>query len=723
MMTSQINPPIAEKIYSKRKFGFVEGEFRGIDELKLTNPPIELDDWYNWLRDDSRKNQKVIEHINKENEYTNEIMNPHKDLINGIYNETKSYIRESYDTFAHLYNLNENWRYFKRFKEGSEYHIHFRKKILSDGCVIEEELLDINKLAKGKSQCDISSFNISPSHKYMTFGVDYDGSELYEFILVNLETRTYLSHTIPKLAYCSYFWVGDSMIYYLVGDESNCLYQLWIYNLDENESKLVYEEKINNYNLVGGLSSDEKYIIISSGNYNSNYCKYIEWKSDPLKLYDFLPELSNVKYYTEHHNGSWFIHTNKNALNWQVLRLEPGVECKWENLVEYIPPNDTVYISGFDVYEKFFTFKTKINGNVYINIINPERTNIKIITHLENKQMNWDEYISQDFTLVRSELVYNISFGINCVYSTNNLNLTFNSMISPTKLYDYDIDTLEFFEVYEQIVPNYDEELYESKRIWIEQQDTKLGIPVSIIYRKDLFKSNGTNQLFLYGYGSYGITINPEFNYKILPLLDRGYVYAIAHIRGGSFLGYDWYEQGKMDKKMNTFKDFIRCAEYFKESGLINPNKIVIEGRSAGGLLIGTSVALRPDLFWICIPGVPFVDVLNTMSDSSIPLTKEEWTQWGNPNEKEWFEIMKEYCPYTNIKTNSYPHLYCTAGLHDPRVPYWEILKLVAKIREYKKDSNTQIIRIETSQGHFGGSSRFKLIQELAEKYAFILTR
>jgi len=206
-------------------------------------------------------------------------------------------------------------------------------------------------------------------------------------------------------------------------------------------------------------------------------------------------------------------------------------------------------------------------------------------------------------------------------------------------------------------------------------------------------------------------------------MLDRGYVYAIAHVRGGSFLGYDWYEQGRMEKKMNTFKDFICCAEYFKKSGLIDPNKIVIEGRSAGGLLIGTSIALRPDLFWIGIPGVPFVDVLNTMSDSTIPLTKEEWTQWGNPNEKEWFDTIIQYCPYSNVKTNYYPHMYCTAGLHDPRVPYWEILKFVAKIREYKTDLNIQIIRVETSQGHFGGSSRYKSIEELAEKYAFILTR
>lgn len=723
--------PITEKICSKRKFGFIEGELRGNEPSKLMNPPIELDDSYHWIRDDTRKSERVLSHIQKENEYTDNIINPHKDFVKELYDETKSYIQETYDSYACLHNDKDTWLYFRRFKEGEEYPSHWRKKVLRDGCVIEEELLNENILAEGKPQCDITSLDISPSHKYMTFGVDYDGSEKYEFIITNLQTRTKISHTIPKLAYCSYFWADNTKIYYFVGDESNRIYQLWLFELSNGISQLIYEETNQDYDLNGGMSADEDYIIISSGNYDSNWCKYIKWKSNPYKIYDFLPELSKVKYGIEHHKGTWYVHTNKDATNWQVFKLgsefgsEFGSKVKpeWENLIEFIPSNDSVHISGFSVYEKFFTFKTKINGNVYLNIINPERTKISVLTHLENKSMIWDEYISQDFDSIKSELVYTISSGVNPLYTTNKLNVMFSSMIHPTMLFDYDINTLENKEVYKQIVPNYKSELYTSKRIWVNQEGTKLGIPVSIIYRTDMLKTDKSNPLYLYGYGSYGMTVNPTFNSKILPLLDRGYIYAIAHIRGGSFLGYDWYEDGKMDKKINTFNDFIRCAEYFKDSGMINPNKIVIEGRSAGGLLIGASLTMRPDLFWIGIPGVPFVDVLNTMSDSTIPLTKEEWTQWGNPNEKESFEMMSKYCPYYNVKENTYPHMYCTAGLHDPRVPYWEILKLVSKIREFKNDSNIQVIRVETSQGHFGGSSRYKSIEELAEKYAFIFTR
>ena len=718
-----MNAPIIEKISSKRKFGLVEGELKGNDLSKLMNPPIELEDNYNWIRDDKKKSELVLSHIKKENEYTNNIINPHKELVSTLYKEARSYIRETYDTYASLHNDIDSWRYFRRFKEGEEYPSHWRRKVLSDGCVVEEELLNENSLADGKPQCDVESLDISPSHKYMTYGVDYDGSEKYEFVITNLASRTNLSHTIPKLAYCSYLWAGDSLIYYFVGDDSNRIFQLWMYDLTNGISQRIYEETNPDYNLGGGLSADEEYIIISSGNYDSNWCKYIKWKSNPYKIYDFLPEINKVKYGIEHHDGSWFVHTNANAVNWQVLKLEPKSKPEWENLVQFIPPIDSVHISGFGVYEKFFTFKTKVNGSIYLNIIDPSRTNVKILTHLENKQMSWDEYINQDWMTIRTEHVYTIGSGSNPIYSTSKLNVMFSSMVHPTQLFDYDIDTLESIKIYEQIVPNYNSQLYSSKRIWVPQPGTKLGIPVSIVYRTDMLKSDKSNPLYLYGYGSYGMTINPSFDTKILPLLDRGYIYAIAHVRGGAFLGYDWYEEGRMDKKINTFKDFIRCAEYFRDSGMIDPNKIVIEGRSAGGLLIGSSITMRPDLFWVGIPGVPFVDVLNTMSDSTIPLTTEEWTQWGNPNEQESFNIISQYCPYYNVKTNSFPHMYCTAGLHDPRVPYWEILKLVAKIREFKTDDNTQVIRVETTQGHFGGSSRYKSIEELAEKYAFIFTR
>lgn len=712
--------PCVVKIPSKRKFGFVKGELRGTNLTKLINPPIEIEDNYYWIRDNTRYNPKVLQHIQNENEWTDYVMSSHKDLTKLLYREMKSCIRESYDSYPRLHNLKLNWKYFVRYYEGLDYHSHWRKITLSDGTVKEEELLNINLLAQGKSQCNVKSFNISPSHNYISYGVNYDGSEKYSIVLIDLTTHLQIQTPIPNLVYGSYFWVLDFQIYYLVGDDSNRLFQLWLWNMRTNLTVLIFEESNPHYDLSCELSEDEKFVFVSSGNYNSNWCGWIDLVNDPIKINYFMEMQPSVKYRVKSHDMNWYIHTNYNAINWQVMILDKSREPKWENLVQFIPPNNLVNISGFCVKEKFFVFKTKINGGVYLNVIDPDRNWVKILTHLENKIMSWNEYVNQDYSNYKSSLVYNIDLGHNPIYEAGTkLNIMFSSMISPKKLFDYDIETLESIQVHEQIVPNYKQELYESKRIWVEQEGTRLGIPVSLVYRKDLFKNDGSNPLYLYGYGSYGVTVNLDFNYEILPLLDRRYVYAIVHVRGGGFLGYDWYEDGKLNKKINTFNDFIKCTEYFKYSGMINPQRIVVEGRSAGGLLISACITMRPDLYWIGILIAPFVDVLNTMSDSTLPLTKEEWTQWGNPNEVDGFEYMSKYCPYTNVKFNVlYPHLYCTVGLYDPRVFYWEIIKLVAKIRENKTISNYQVLRIKSTFDHSSSS-----LLELAEKYSFIFTR
>lgn len=714
--------PITNKINHTVKFGLINPDNfdnRGTNILKLMNPPIELEDNYYWLRDNSRTNEQVLEHIKKENEYTDNILKPHNELKNNLYEELKSRIREDYDTYKYKINNDKPYKYFSRFYKGKDYPVYFRTNLETN---LEEELLNVNILAENKKQCDVSSFEISPDHKYISYGVDYDGSEKYNFIIQNIDNNEYLEHNIPKLSYCSYIWTNHNIIYYLVDDGKNRLYQLWLFDMLIHTNTLIYEEHNDNYDLNSYISSDKKYIIITSGNYNSNYSMYIDLTKNYYNYHLFQELVENVKYNIDSLNNSWLIHTNiDNSTNWKIMVTEKDNtnSCKW---IDFIPYNKSVHISGLSIFKNFIVFKTKINGNTYINITNKDKSYVKIITHLDNKTLTYDEYINTDFASIKSENVYTISLGYN-IYEIDVLNILFTSMTSLTKLYDYNLNDLSYNIVHEKIVPNYNEDLYESKRIWIPQIGTELGIPVSIVYRKELYKQDGKSPLYLYGYGSYGHTVNPSFNSEIIPILDRGFVYAIAHIRGGSFLGYEWYLQGKMYNKMNTFNDFIRVAEFLGENKYCNPKKIVSEGRSAGGLLIGATTVLRPDLWWITIPGVPFVDVLNTMSDSSIPLTTEEWTQWGNPNEKEGYEYIKQYCPYYNIKTNNYPHMYCTAGLHDPRVPYWEILKVISKIREYKTDMNLQVIRVETEQGHFGGSSRYKSLEETAEKYAFILTR
>lgn len=709
--------PVTKKQKTIVKFGDVEGEFRGSNKEKLMNPPIEIEDNYFWIRDDTRTSNEVLELINTENKYTDTIIEPYKEIKESLYNEIKSYIRETYDTYKYSNGPNSNYKYFNRYIEGKDYNIHCRVNINSGE---EEILLDTNELAKGRKQCDVTSYDISPDDTIMTYGVDYDGSEKYEFIIYNIKLREIIDHDIPKLAYCSYFWANNNLLYYLVGDERNRLCELWLYDLHNKNNTLIYKELNEEYNLDAGLTSDKKFVIITIGNYDSNYSMYIDINENPL-IYKLIKTYEcGVKYYVDHHLGTFYILTNKDATNWKIVKSNMETNSEWE---QFIPYNENIYINNMTIFKNYFVFSTKINGNIYINVYSFIDGTIKQISHLNNINFAFNDYISYNHEAVCSPNVYTIGIGINNLYDTNILNISFTSPIVPSQLIDYNMETLENTCVYQQVVPNYDQTLYASERLWVPQKGTKLGIPVSIIYKKDKLVKDGTMPLYLYGYGSYGHTVNTTFSYKILPLLDRGYIYAIAHVRGGSFLGYDWYLQGKMKTKMNTFDDFISCAEFMINNKYTSIKNIVIEGRSAGGLLVGASVTMRPDLFKTVIPGVPFIDVLNTMSDSKIPLTVEEWTQWGNPNEKEDYEYMKKYCPYTNIKKSEYPNMYLTGGLHDPRVPYWEPLKFLSKIRENKTDNNVQVIRMETEQGHFGGSSRYKFIEELSELYTFVFTR
>tara|TARA_B100001063_G_scaffold165182_1_gene154092 strand:- start:48 stop:2210 length:2163 start_codon:yes stop_codon:yes gene_type:complete len=713
--------PTIKKSPHVTKFGKVKNELRGYCDEKLLDPPIKMTDNYYWFRDDSRENETVVDLIHKENQYADIIMKSNQSLKNDLYKEIKSYIRETYDSYKYKYDTDYHYLYFKRFVEGNDYPIYIREKNGS-----EKVLVDVNLLSNKTDECDVTSFSVSPNHRYISYGINFNGSDLYNLIIKDtLKNDAIVYTTIPKLAYCSYEWGSNHLLYYLQGDETNRLYQLWLYNLHDNTNCKLFEETNTEYDLDLVLSNDEKYIFLTSGNYDENYIQYIDIYTNQRKLVKITDPINNFKYHIDSHREYFYIKTNKdNSTNWKLMRTQKqdvNVE-KWE---EFIPHNEYVYITGFDLFQDYIVFTTNVNGNGYINITTPLREKVKVITHVENTTMDYESYICQDFAHFQSDQVYVLELGLNYIYNSKILNIMYDTMTSPVKYFDYHMDTLECTQVYEKIVPNYDETLYECKRLWVPQEGTRLGIPVSIVYKKDKYKQDNSNPLYLYGYGAYGSTVDPDFDYELLPLLNAGFVYAIAHVRGGSFLGYDWYLNGKMQHKMNTFTDFIRCAEYLSDkiSGICDPSKIVIEGRSAGGLLIGAVTTMRPDLFWISIPGVPFVDVLNTMSDSTIPLTTEEWTQWGNPNETDGCRILQQYCPYKNVKTNKYPHMYCTAGLHDTRVPYWEIMKLIAKIREYKTDSNIQIIRIETKQGHFGGSSRYKSIEELSEKYAFVLSR
>jgi oligopeptidase B len=682
------------------------------DESDYMDPPIKSKDNYFWLRDDSRKNPDVLNLLNSENDLVDKLMEPTKELQAKLYNEIKSYVKESYDSLP-IPSGNKGWNsdyyHWVRTEEGKSYPIHMRTK-QSDQSI--ETLLDENLLAKGHNTFDLTGFEITNDHKYMSYGLDLDGSENYELKIIDIKTKTEIAHTIPqnstqKLSYCDYFWYeenGSYYIYYILHNETRRAYKLMRYDLKNLTHLEIFSDQNPLFEVSAGTSDDNRYIMISS-NSSSTHNVYMFENNKPSELKNITERRSDHKYSVEIHNSTVFIITNKDgATNFKIMRcdISDTNESKWQSYMEY---DQKVNIRGIKALKDYLLILYKTNGNSHIKVVPVEN--------------NYDLSKSYDIKVPNVESINLVGLDI---YDTHDIIITYQDLKRPSTMTKYNLPTKIQTILRTREVPNYNQALYHTERLYAVSHDGK-QIPISLIYRKDNFKADGSNPLYLYGYGSYGITIDPTFKSSILPLLDRGFVYAIAHVRGGSFLGTEWYEDGKMLKKMNTFKDFISCAEHLISTSYTSTGNIVIEGRSAGGLLVGAALTMRPELFKTVIAGVPFVDVLNTMCDPMIPLTTPEWEEWGNPNKQIYYDYMKQYSPYDNIKENtSYPNILALGGLNDPRVQYWEPAKFIAKLREYDSDpkSGIKILKTEMEQGHFGNTDRYKYIKETAFNYAFV---
>jgi oligopeptidase B len=721
--------PRADKEYKPIKFG---------DDIKVDN--------YYWMRDDARQNPKVINHINNENAYASKVMSEHSNLQEQLYNEIKGHVKETYDTFPIPYVSND-YKYFRRMIEGYAYPYYYQLNVHTQESLL---LLNVNKFAKGHEQCDVSNFNVSLDEKYYSYCYDYEGNEKYNIDIRTLDkNQDIIKTTIPKILYGTYIWSLDNNIYYTQSDENGRICEVWLYQFGSKENSLVYKEENDNYSVSIYTSADDKYLFISSGTYDSNKIYFINVEHDirAIKLIkDIVP---NERYSVDHHEQYFYIKTNMdNCRNWKIMRASIDNAWIWSPFIKQLPfPCSS--INDMIILKEYFIFTMSVMGSTYINVIKFNNPNyIKVISLTNNKILFLQDFYSLTFT---GNVVYTLGLG-QMIYASSILTLTYETMTCPITYYEYDLSTainycddkfvlpsigtlyiinngFIFKQVYKKDVPKYCEYDYVCKRLYAPMgfstmNNKALGVPISIIYKKEFEDKLSSCPLYVYGYGSYGHTVEPEFDYELLPLLDRGWIYAIAHVRGGSFLGTSWYEEGKLKNKMNTFTDFISSIEYLTGNGYGDQHQVTIEGRSAGGLLVGACTVLKPELFKNVVAGVPFVDVLNTMSDPTIPLTVEEWSQWGNPNIKEYYDYINTYCPYYNIKNANYPNMFITAGLHDPRVQYWEPLKWLAKIREHNLlIKSTQIIKVEMIQGHFGGSSRYKHMNETAEKYAFLLTR
>ncbi len=697
--------PIAKKKHHLVKFGKVEGENRGDNPM---NPPLEKIDPYYWMRDDSRSNEEILTHLELENDYTKKNMKNLTKINDSIYDELLSHVKET-DTTDFV--PNGHFVYYSHTLEGSPYPIHCRRDRENINS-LEEVILDENKLSDqfGTTQMNVGNMRISPSQNLLGFSVDTSGDEIYEILIKNLSINEII-FTVSDIS--SFEWGSDdNTIFYTKMDSAHRPYQVWKLKLnDSNYRKLIYEENDELFWVGISKTQDNDFLLISSSSKETSEVHYLELKNESINLNLIKKREKGILYSVSKRRNTFYIVTNFNeAKNFQILTSDIKFPSEWNSLKDKL---------GRVLFEH--------NNSRTINYSYSFKNFIIVFGRENGLKQLWclvfeDNQILNHHKLEFPEDSYVVGLGSNLEFSSKFVRITYSSMVTPQTIFDYDVDSKELIQIKQKDVPNYDRLNYCTDRIFAPSTDGTL-IPISVVYRKDMHKESIVNsKLMLYGYGSYGLCIEPSFNAKVLPMLNRGIVYCIAHVRGGSEMGRFWYEEeGKYLTKMNTFEDFCSCAEHLIRIGWTSPSNIAIEGRSAGGLLIGAVLNMRPDLFNVAIAGVPFVDVMTTMSDPSIPLTVVEWEEWGNPNEEKFHEYIKSYSPIDNVTSQKYPNILITAGLHDPRVAYWEAMKWCATLREKSlPDSGLILLKTDLEAGHFSASDRYKYLKEKAFEYAFL---
>jgi oligopeptidase B len=653
-------------------------------------------DNYFWMRD--LENPEVTAYLEAENDYTDAVMKPTEALQTQLYEEMLSRIKE---TDLSVPIRKDDYYYYSRTEEGKAYGIHCRKKGSLDAP--EEILIDENELAVGKDFFSLGIFAVSPNHEILAYSVDTNGSERYQLYFVNLTNQKFYSETISD-TYYSFAWANDNQtVFYTKIDDANRPFQVLRHQLGSSAETdiLIHHEPDDSYFLSVGKTRSDAYILLSCGSQITSEVYYLDanQSQNPFEL--FHPRIHGIEYEIDHHGDYFYIVTNEEAINFKLMKTLVSKSAK-ENWQLVIPHREDIMLSGISIFANYLVIYERKYGLPHARIQN-------ITTGVEND-------------IQFPEPTYAFFEGANPEFHTNILRFTYTSLITPTSVFDYNMDTQEReLKKETEVLGGYDKTQYQSEMLMVTATDGS-QIPISIVYKQSLKKS-GRNPLFLTGYGSYGYPYPVSFSSSNLPLLERGIVYAIAHIRGGGEIGRKWYENGKFLNKKNTFTDFITCAEYLIQENWTSSQNLAISGGSAGGLLMGAVINMRPDLFQAVVADVPFVDVISTIIDTSLPLSAIEWEEWGNPNDKVYYDYIKSYSPYDNVEAKAYPHLLITAGLNDPRVKYWEPAKWTAKLRELKTDDNILLLKTNMGAGHGGASGRYESLKELAFEYAFVFGR
>ncbi|MEZ5307356.1 MAG: S9 family peptidase [Pyrinomonadaceae bacterium] len=676
----------------------------------MTTPPIakkeahvtqihghERIDNYHWLRDRSEKKDKeILDYLNAENAYTDHVMKPFEPLVERINEEILSRIKQT--DLSVPYKYGDYW-YSTQTIEGKQYPLFKRGKDFEG--TDAEVILDQNELAEGHEFYAISQMRVCDDGKFLKFGSDTTGYRQYTLQIKNLETGEFLPNRIERVVSSVWSNCGGYIFYVQEDAVTKRNDTFWRHEVESGENVLLRREEDVLFNMWVARSRDKKMLFLNSAAATMDEFRFLS-TADPLGEWTLVRERSEGhEYGVDHWNGELYISTNEDAEDFRVVKAT--IENPGEDWVEFIPHKPGLRIEDIDFFKNFAVVSEREEGLEYLRVLDLET--------------------GGSHRVKTPESVYTMEMaGGNLESETDSFRYGYSSMITPDSTFEYDTTTGESRLLKQQeVLGDFDSGDYETRRVWATARDG-VKVPVSLVMKKGV-SLDGTAPLFLYAYGSYGYSMTPYFSIARLSLLDRGMIYAIAHIRGGSELGEKWRQDGRMFKKLNTFHDFIDCADWLSENGYTSPDRIVASGGSAGGLLMGAVANMSPESFHAIISAVPFVDVINTMLDDSLPLTTQEWIEWGNPNELEAYEYMMKYSPYDNIGEHDYPEMLYLISLWDSQVPYWEGAKYVAKVRDMKTNDTTVLLKTNMGGGHGGSSGRYDRYKEIAFEYAYALSR
>lgn len=663
-----------------------------------THNHTRVDNYY-WLN--QREDQEVLDYLNQENEYLEKVTKPIESLKDSLFQEMKSRIKENDESVP--YKDGSYW-YITKFIEGGEYPVYCRRKIDSE---VEEIILDGNDLSKDLPYFNVGGLEISDNEELAIFAIDDVGRRNYTLKVKNLKTGEIYSDTIENTEGGNYAWAEDNKtIYYVLKDQQTLLgNKVYRHTLGtpNSEDELVYEEKDNQYYMGMYRMKSKKYIAIISEHSGVSSETQLLLASDPkAEAFTFCERQEKLEYAIEHFEDKFYIKTNLcEATNFKLMEVAESLGSDTKNWNTVIAHRDDVYLEGIEIFKSFLVVQERKNGLIEIRIINQETK--------EEHYLNFGEE------------AYTAFISINPEFDSEVLRYGYTSLTTPRSTFDYNMISKSKDLLKEQeVLGDFDKLNYKSKRIFVTARDGA-EVPVSIVYHKNT-AINGTAPILQYAYGSYGYSIDATFSSTRLSLLDRGFVFAIAHIRGGQEMGRKWYDDGRMFNKINTFNDFVDCTKELVSLGYANKEKVFAMGGSAGGLLMGAVMNQAPELYKGIVAAVPFVDVVTTMLDESIPLTTGEFEEWGNPKNKDSYDYMLSYSPYDNVEAKAYPNILVTTGLHDSQVQYWEPAKWVAKLREVKTDNNVLLLHTDMTSGHGGASGRFASLKTLALEYCFLIS-